>query len=94
MDKRGANKSVIHQIITDKNIVVEVRQVKYLNNIVEKDHRGVKQVTRPMLGFKSFRTAANVLAGIELVDMSRKEQMTMPGCEGRSFADQFYALAG
>jgi putative transposase len=47
-----------------------------------------------MLGFKSFRAATNVLAGIELMHMIRKGQRAMPGCEGLSFADQFYALAG
>lgn len=94
MDKSGANKSAVDQIVANKDIVVEVRQIKYLNNIVEQDHRAVKRNTRPMLSFKSFRAAASVLAGIELMHMIRKGQMTMPGCEGMSFADQFYALAG
>jgi len=94
MDKSGANKSAIDQIVADKGISVEVRQIKYLNNIVEQDHRTVKRNTRPMLGFKSFRAAASVLAGIELMHMIRKEQMSMPGCEKMSFANQFYALAG
>ncbi len=94
MDKSGANKSAIDQIIQDRNISVAVRQVKYLNNIVEQDHRAVKRVTKPMLNFKSFRAAKCVLAGIELMHMIRKGQMTMPSCGGMSFADQFYALAG
>ena len=94
MDKSGANKSAIDQIIVDKRLEVEVRPVKYLNNIVEQDHRAVKRVTRPMLGFKSFRAAATVRAGIELMHMIRKGQMAMQGCEGMFFADQFYALAG
>ena len=54
----------------------------------------MKRNTRPMLGFKSFRAATCVLTGIELMHMIRKIQMAMPDCEGRSFADQFYALAG
>jgi putative transposase len=94
MDKSGANKSAIDQIIEDKDIAIEVRQVKYLNNIVEQDHRAIKRNTLSMLGFKSFRAAANVLAGIELMHMIRKGQMAMAGCKGLSFADQFYALAG
>jgi len=65
-----------------------------LNNIVEHDHRAIKWNTRSMLGFKSFRAAAKVLAGIELMHMIRKGQMAMPGCEELSFAGQFYALAG
>ena len=66
MDKSGANKAAIDQIIEDREITILVRQVKYLNNIVEQDHRAVKRITKPMLGFKSFRSARNVLAGIEL----------------------------
>ena len=94
MDKSGANKSAIDQIIKDRNISVLIRQVKYVNNIVEQDHRAVKRVTKPMLNFKSFRAAKCVLAGIELMHMIRKGQMTIPSCGGMSFADQFYALAG
>ena len=71
-----------------------VRQVKYLNNIVEQDHRAIKRVTRPMLNFKSFRSAKNVLAGIELMHMIRKGQLLLEGGIEMSFADQFYALAG
>ena len=45
-----------------------------------------------MLGFKSFRAAARVLTGIELMHMIRKGQMAMSDCEGLSYANQFYAL--
>jgi putative transposase len=71
---------------------VIVRQVKYLNNVVEQDYRAIKRVTRPMLGFKSFRAATSVLAGVELMHMIRKGQFSIGG--GTSVADQFYALAG
>jgi putative transposase len=94
MDKSGANKAAIDQIIDDKGIPIVVRQVKYLNNIVEQDHRAIKRITKPMLNFKSFRSARNVLAGIELMHMIRKGQFLMAGCDGMSFADQFYTLAG
>ena len=73
---------------------IAIRQVKYLNNIVEQDHRAIKRVTRPMLNFKSFRAARNVLAGIELMHMIRKGQLVLQGSTALSFADQFYALAG
>ena len=69
-------------------------QVKYLNNIVEQDHRFIKRITKPMLNFKSFRPARNVLAGIELMHMIRKGQLLLKGCSELSFADQFYGLAG
>ena len=94
MDKSGANKSAIDQIIEDKAISVIVRQVKYLNNIIEQDHRAIKRITKPTLGFKSFHAAKNILAGIELMHMIRKGQLNIAGVEEMSFADQFYALAG
>ena len=53
---------------------VLVRRSKYLNNLVEQDHRAIKGRVRPMLGFKSYRTAAISLAGIELVRRIRKRQ--------------------
>lgn len=71
-----------------------MRQVKYLNNIVEQDHRAIKRVTKPMLNFKSFCAAKCVSAGIELMHMIRKGQLLQEGGIELSFADQFYALAG
>ena len=69
-------------------------QVKYLNNIVEQDHRGVKRVTRPMLGFKAFGAAHDTLVGIELMHMIKKKQMLVEaGEEGLTTAEQFYSLA-
>ena len=47
-----------------------------------------------MLNFKSFRSAACVLAGIKLMHMIRKDQFTIDGANAMSFADLFYALAG
>ena len=66
--------------------------MKYLNNLVEQDHRAIKRVTKPMLNFKSFRTARSILAGIELMHMIRKGQLMLEGCIKLPFADQFYAL--
>ena len=94
MDKSGANKAAIAEINASKNIPIVVRQVKYLNNIVEQDHRAIKRVTKPMLSFQSFRSARNVLAGIELMHMIRKGQLMIEDGTQMSFADQFYALAG
>ena len=94
MDKSGANKVVMDDINTDREIPVVVRQVKYLNNIVEQVHRAVKRVTKPMLGFKSLHSVRNTLAAIELMHMIRKDQLMIEGGEEMSFADQFYALAG
>ena len=94
MDKSGANKAATDDINDGLENSIVVRQVKYLNNIVEQDHRAIKRVTRPMLGFKSFRSARNILAGIELMHMIRKGQCAIDGVTTLSFADQFYALAG
>jgi len=93
MDKSGANKAAIDEINANREIPMVVRQVKYLNNIVEQDHRAVKRMTKPMLGFKSFQSAKNILAGIELMHMIRKGQMMMEGADKMSFAGQFYVLA-
>ncbi|MBL0011640.1 MAG: IS6 family transposase [Nitrosomonas sp.] len=93
MDKSGANKAAIDEINANREKPLVVRQVKYLNNIVEQDHRAVKRITKPMLGFRSFQSAKNILAGIELMHMIRKGQMMMEGADKMSFAEQFYALA-
>jgi transposase-like protein len=53
---------------------VKVRSSQYLNNVVEQDHRRVKQRIRPMLGFKRFDHAAVTLSGIELAEQIKKGQ--------------------
>ena len=93
MDKSGANQAALVQLNKERQVLIEIRQVKYLSNIVEQDHRAIKRITRPMLGFKSFQAARAILASIELMHMIRKGQFILAG-EGMSFADQFYALAG
>jgi len=94
MDKSGANKAAIDMVNAGRDVPIVVRQVKYLNNVIEQDHRAIKRVTRPMLNFKSFRSAARVLAGIELMHMIHKGQFAIEGADGISFANQFYNLAG
>jgi transposase-like protein len=54
-----------------------VRSSKYLNNLIEQDHRGVKSRTRPMLGFKNFQSAAITIAGVELLRRIHKEQFAL-----------------
>jgi putative transposase len=71
-------------------------QAKFVicNHTIEQDHRSVKRLTRPMLGFKSFDAARCTLAGIELMHMLRKGQLVgEEGAEGLTPAEQFYALA-
>lgn len=62
---------------------VNVRARRYLNNIVEQDHRAISRLCAPMLGLKSFATAAVTLSGIELAHRIRKRQFTVPyECNG------------
>lgn len=70
-----------------------MRQSKYLNNIARQDRRAIKQLTRPMLGFKSFWSARIIIAGIETMHMIRKGQMDCPAGQPMSAAQQFYSLA-
>jgi transposase-like protein len=54
---------------------VELRQVKYLNNLIEQDHRFIKRLTKPGMGFFSFETAWRTLQGYEMMNMIRKGQI-------------------
>ena len=58
---------------------VELRQVKYLNNLVEQDHRFIKRLTKPGLGFFSVETAWRTLPGYEVMHMIRKGQVSGVG---------------
>ena len=97
IDKSGANTAAIDDYNTDHETGIELRvaglgpQAKYLNNIVEQDHRAIKRQTRPMLGFKSFWSASITLTGIELMHMIRKGQLKGRGTSRP--AQQVYSLA-
>ena len=77
IDKSKSNKAAID--VFNKNVPedeqIEVRQTKYLNNIVEQDHRFIKKRTRPTLGFKNFFSAKTTLTGIENIRMIQKGQI-------------------
>ena len=74
IDKSGANTAAIKSIQTACGADLEMRQIKYLNNIVEQDHRAIKRVVRPMLEFKTFRCARALIAGTLTMHMIRKGQ--------------------
>ena len=94
IDGSEANEAAIKRYNEEHGTAIIIRQLKYLNNLVEQDHRAVKRVTRPMLGFKSFDAAQVTLAGIELMHMLKKQQLIVEsGDEGLTVAQQFYALA-
>jgi putative transposase len=93
IDGSAANEAAIKRYNDEHGTSIEIRQIKYLNNMVEQDHRMVKRVTRPMLGFKSFEAAQSRLVGIELMHMLRKRQLDGGVEQGLTAAEQFYALA-
>jgi len=93
IDKSGSNTAAImHYNQTHKTDIV-MRHSKYLNNLVEQDHRAVKRLTRPMLGFKSFWAARCTIAGIETMHAIRKGQLPSTVDALQTPAEQFYALA-
>jgi putative transposase len=94
IDGSDANEAAIKSYNEEHGTNIIIRRVKYLNNIVEQDHRAVKRMTRPMLGFKSFDAAQDTLVGIELMHMIKKRQLRVEaGDEGLTVAELFYALA-
>ena len=96
IDKSGSNTFALKDINTalkkEKKRQIEIRQNKYLNNLVEQDHRGIKRRTKPMLGFQSFNTARNAMKGVELCHMIRKGQYG--ATEAVNDWEYFYSLAG
>jgi putative transposase len=101
LDKSGANKAGIDTINVQLTLLfllggmllmqITVRQIKYLNNRVEQDHRFIKKITQPMKGFKTFCSAKATLAGIELHHMLRKNQHTQ--ASNQTIFEQFQQLA-
>jgi putative transposase len=91
IDKSSANLAALEAINADRETPIKVRQTKYLNNIIEQDHRAIRRRTRPMLGFGNFRCARILLSGIEVMHMIKKGQMNDDGV-ARTAAEQFYSL--
>ncbi len=81
IDKSGANLAGLQAVntilkFTATGGMIEIRQIKYLNNILEQDHRFIKRITRPMMAFKAFHSACATIAGIEVAHMIRKNQFS------------------
>ena len=89
----GANTAAIKRYNRTHKTAIVIRHSKYLNNIVEQDHRAVKRITRPTLGFKSFWAARCTIAGMEVMHAIRKGQLLTPENSSQTSAEQFYALA-
>ena len=95
IDKSGANLAGLEAVnvilkFTGKGRTIKVLQVKYLNNILEQDHRFIKRITGQMLGFKAFHSASATLEGIETTHMIRKGQFD---ANGSTAFQQFAQLA-
>ena len=93
IDQSGSNTAAILHYNKIHKTAIVIRHSKYLNNLVEQDHRAVKRLTRPMLGFKSFWAARCAIAGIEVMHAIRKGQLISMGTALQTPAEQFYALA-
>jgi putative transposase len=96
IDKSGANLAGLQNmnlllILNNWYILIEILQLKYLNNIIEQDHRFIKKLTRPMLGFKALHSAQATIAGIEAAHMLRKDQVAN---DNRTLFQLFVELAG
>ena len=79
VDKNPAYPVAIQELKEEKHMPegIQIRQVKYLNNIVEQDHRFIKKRVRSMLGFKSCETATSILSGVEAMHMMKKGQLNL-----------------
>ncbi len=99
IDKSGANKAALEHFnkpgwfTGKKNYILS--QAKYLNNIVEQDHHHIKHITTAMGCFRKMHTAARTLAGIELMNMIKKQQLKFTKYIDQNLtpAQQFYRLA-
>lgn len=94
IDKSGANKAGLDSINQEysEDQQIEVRQNKYLNNMVEQDHRFIKKRIKITLGFKSFYRASQTIKGIEILHMIKKGQLTNNDDNYRSTFEQFISL--
>jgi putative transposase len=94
IDGSDANEAAINRDHEAHGTHIMIRQVKNLRTMIEQDHRAVKRVTRPMLGFTSLAAAHATLVGIELMHMLKKGPLVGgDGAEGLTPVKQFYALA-
>ena len=77
VDKNAAYPKAFAELKAERHILegCELRQVKYLNNLIEQDHHCIKRLTKPGMGFFSFETAWRTLQGFEMMNMIRKGQV-------------------
>lgn len=95
VDKSGTNLAGLHATnvivkFTGTGVIIKILQVKYLNNILEQNHRFIKRITAPMLGYNAFHSAAATFVGIKAAHMIRKDQF---GANDLSAFQQFAPFA-
>ncbi len=88
VDKNAAYPKAINELKQKKDLPkkVELRQKKYLNNIVQQHHRKIKRLVKPGMGFRSFNTARRTIRGYEIMNMIRKGQLE--GIEKRAVRER------
>jgi len=93
IDKSGSNNCALNDLNESlpEEQKVEIRQNKYLNNLIEQDHRFIKKRTGPMLGFKSFHSAKITISGIENIRIIQKCQIIGSNHQASTF-DNFKML--
>ncbi|MFS0907119.1 IS6 family transposase [Priestia aryabhattai] len=96
VDKNPAYPLAMEELKKEKKMPagIQIRQVKYLNNIVEQDHRFIKKRVRTMLGFKSFRTAKAIISGIEAMHMVKKGQLVLQNKSAQNQVEIIHKLFG
>jgi transposase-like protein len=94
IDKSGANKAGILAFNIETSSDIELRQIKYLNNIIEQDHRKIKRKMNIVQTFKSYSSAKITLAGIEIMAQLKKNQADINSLFASNFIDEFYESDG
>ncbi|MED1047633.1 IS6 family transposase [Bacillus mycoides] len=96
VDKNPSYSMAIAKLKKEKKIPndIPIRQVKYLNNIVEQDHRFIKKCVHSMLGFKSFKTTIFILSGIEAMHMMKKGQIDLQNQSVQNQKEFIHQLLG
>jgi transposase-like protein len=93
IDQSGSNTAAIAHYNKTHTTAIVIRHSKYLNNLVGQDHRAVKRITHPMLGFTSFWAACCTIAVIEVMHAIRKGRLRSTQGAQPTPAEQFYSLA-
>jgi transposase-like protein len=99
VDKNAAYRVAVDELKQDKTLKAEteLRQSKYLNNLIKQDHRNVKRIVKPMMGFHSFNIARRTLCGIEAMNMIRKGQVKGikqgDSVSGARFIDELFGVS-